>query len=362
MALSSDLGGRLCAGGRARASTLLDDAFFWRLLDCDSVEEIAFALAGSEPYAPFFEGLEPKGLTRAQVEEVVSVVPFLEAERFFVHFRGPSLRLLQAFRDRWVMEFLKRLLRRLRAGHADRAYLKRLVDRFPRTPYPLTSLVEAKSFSEVARLLAATPLGPKAAGIVAQLDDVAAGLFPVEMSLDRRLFSLTLEACRALGGSVGRQLADLFGTEADLANLSWIRRGRRYYAMDGAELMGALMPGGRRIGRRELNALVQASSEEELWRKLQSGPYGDVFPGDEAREELSLERAKQRRLREEALRVYRRGLPGLQSVVALLFLRRFETFDLVTLVEDVRYGFDRRQGALFLCRPLIPGGEIRWPS
>lgn len=361
MSPSLDLGGRICAGSRARASSLLDDDFFWRLLDCDTVEEIALILAESEPYGPFFEGLDLKTLGRSRLEEIISVAPFLEAERFFIHFRGPGLRLLQAFRDRWVLEYLKRLLRRLRAGHTDRAYLRRLADRFPNTRYPLEALAEAKTFFEVAELLATTPLGPKAASVVAQLDDGEMGLFPVEMFLDRRLFSLTLEACRALG-SQGRRLLELFGTEADLANLSWIRRGRLYYAMDGAELMGALLPGGRRIRPKELNALVRASSEKELWQLLQDGPYSDVFPEEEAREELALERAKQRRLREEALRLFRSGLPGLQNVLALLFLRRFEAFDLVTLVEDARYGFDRRQGALFLCRSLIPGGEIRWPS
>ncbi|MBL3593416.1 MAG: V-type ATPase subunit [Synergistaceae bacterium] len=362
MAPSLDLGGRLCAGVRAKASSLLDDDFFWRLLDLDSVGEIVYSLAESEPYGRYFEGLDLKALGRIDVEEIVYVVPFLEAERFFTHFRGVERRLVETFRDRWIMEYLKRLLRRLRSSRADRDYFRRLARHFPRAPYPLVDLAEADTFHEVARLLAPTPLGPKAASLVAALDDPGTPLFPIEMALDRRLFSIILDLCRSLGGPAGKALLGLFGTEADLANLSWIRRGRRYYAMDGAELVGALMPGGKRIGPKDLNALVQAPSEEALWRLLRSSPYGELFEEGASEEELSMERAKQRRLRDEALRLYHRGVPGLQSVMALLFLRRFETFDVITLVEDVRYGFDRRQGALFLCRPLIPGGEIRWPS
>lgn len=362
MSFSLDLGGRLCAGGRAKASPLLDDDFFWRVLDLDSVQEIVHVLAESEPYGGFFEDLDLKNLGRADVEEIVYVIPFLEAERFFLHFRGPSLKLLQAFRDRWIMDFIKRLLRRMRSRHTDRAYLRRLARHFPRAPYPLADLAEAQSFAEVSRLLLSTPLGAKTASLVAQLEDPSMQLFPVEMALDRNLFSVILQICRALGGRMGRRLLDFFGTEADLANLSWIRRGRRYFAMDAAELTGMLLPGGRRISSRELSDLVQASSEEALWRLLQRSPYRALFGELEAQEELAMERGKQRWLREEALRLYHSGVPGLQSVIALLFLRRFETFDIITLVEDVRYGFDRRQGALFLCRPLIPGGEIRWPS
>lgn len=47
-------------------------------------------------------------------------------------------------------------------------------------------------------------------------------------------------------------------------------------------------------------------------------------------------------------------------MVAYLMLLEFEVMDLVTIVEDVRYGYDRRMGALFLARPIIPEGVVSW--
>ena len=73
-----------------------------------------------------------------------------------------------------------------------------------------------------------------------------------------------------------------------------------------------------------------------------------------------MERDMRRTIRKTAMEIFRGGMPDLSTMMAVLTLLESEVRDLITLIEDVRYDYDRRHAALFLARPLIPGGEVRW--
>ena len=41
-------------------------------------------------------------------------------------------------------------------------------------------------------------------------------------------------------------------------------------------------------------------------------------------------------------------------------IKEFEIQDLIHIIEDVRYGYDRRHAAVYLIKPILMGGETEW--
>ena len=158
----------------------------------------------------------------------------------------------------------------------------------------------------------------------------------------------------------GRSVLRILGVQMDFQNLSWVYRSLRYYDLTPEERVARLLPCRYRLGSAALRRMARAEDLGTFWAALKASPYGPCFEDSPPTEEMAMERDMRRAIRKTAMEVFRQGMPDLSTMMAVLTLLESEVQDLITLIEDVRYDYDRRHAALFLARPLIPGGEVRW--
>jgi len=109
-----------------------------------------------------------------------------------------------------------------------------------------------------------------------------------------------------------------------------------------------------------INRFASCDDMEAFWSVLSTTNYLRAFGTEPPNDELALERDMKRFLRERALSTFRKGSPSFHTVIAYLMLLEFEVRDIITIIEDVRYDYNRRIAAAFLTRPLIPGGALSW--
>lgn len=356
------LGERTAVGAKAHVlySRLLKDEELWALMACDDVPEIAAHLGQTAGYAEALSILVPKEATRVQLEDRLKLIPARRAGTFLAYLTGTRRRLLAAWIERTQASALKTALRFVLTKHGDREAIRARIADLPFQSLPFDLLLSSRDFTDFSEALRGTPyFGP----LQEPLKRLASGeenLFPAAAAIDTAVLTALFRAAEALSASERGPVLRILGVQADLLNLSWIYRSLRYYALTPEERIARLLPCRYRLGPETLRRLARAGDLDDFWSTLKASPYGPAFEESPPAEEMAMERDMRRFVRKTASAVFRMGRPDFATMLAYLTLLESEVTDLTTLIEDVRYDYDRRHAALFLARPLIPGGEVRW--
>jgi V/A-type H+-transporting ATPase subunit C len=358
------LGERTAVGAKAHVlySQLLKDEEWWALMACDDVPEIAAHLGRTAGYGEALSTLVPKEATRVQLEDRLKLIPARRAGSFLPYLTGARRRLLAAWIERTQATALKKALRFVLTKHGDREAIRSRIADLPFQTLPFDLLLSSRDFTDFSEALRGTPyFGP----LREPLKRLAGGeenLFPAEAAIDTAVLVALYRAAEALSAGERGPVMRVLGVRFDMLNISWIYRSLRYFDLTPEERIARLLPCRYRLQAGSLRKMARSADLEEFWPVMKSTVYGAAFAESPPTEEMAMDRDLRRFILKTAERVFRRGSPDLSTLIAYLTLLESEVTDLTTLIEDVRYDYDRRHAALFLARPLIPGGEVRWQS
>ena len=358
------LGERTAVGAKAHVlySRLLKDEEMWALMACDDVPEIAVHLGRTSGYAEALSTLVPAGINRLQLEDRLKLIPPRRAGSFLPYLTGPRRRLLLDWIERTQAAALKKALRFVMTRHGDRETLRARIAELPFQSLPFDLLLSSRDFIDFSDALRGTRYFVPLQEPLNRLAGGAVNLFPAEAAIDTTVIVSLYRSAEALPPGERGGVLKILGSQVDLLNLSWVYRSLRYFDLTPEERIARLLPCRYRLGTTALRRLARAADLDDFWSVLKSTPYGPAFEDSPPTEEMAMERDMRRFVRNTALNVFRGGRPDFSTMLAFLTLLESEVTDLTTLIEDVRYDYDRRHAALFLARPLIPGGEVRWQS
>jgi len=230
---------------RTRISKILPEEFIRQLIHTRSLAESVQMLAETD-FRPVQRIYAQTGdikmaeleLLRKEVEIYLELENLLEEEvQGFV----------KALNERFEIEVLKNAIRlwfdaKIRGRSIENAgsYLLR---RPIHHSIDLDGIINADTLERVGDLLARTPY----AGIIrAQAARVmeAASLFPLELALDRFLYTRLVEAAEQLKPR-DREIAQrLIGVEIDLQNVGWLIRFKNFYSLEADQALGYTLTGG----------------------------------------------------------------------------------------------------------------------
>lgn len=357
------LGEETAAGTRARTlfSRLLSDREYHELLDCDSVGEILNRLKSTEGYVLTLADI-PADIHRSELERHLEGIPFLEARSFLTSITASRRDWLNAWLGLYDAETLNRVIRKVFSGHKEVSRLEQRFRSVPGSPLPEKELLAAESFDQVLEALRGTPWYRILQEPFKAALREGGNLFPAEMAVDSLALTGLIRASIAMTPSGKGTLSDLFGTLADLQNISWSIRGLHYFGMGFEEMINRLLPLRYRLSFDTLRRLGRSSDLDELWSHLGRTPYAGVFGPHPITDSMALEKLIKNHLWNKAISILHKGIPSFGALGAYLFLRDQEIRDIKMIIEDVRYDFNRRDAAVFLARPLMRGGETSWRS
>ena len=343
------------------------------LLGLPSVGEIALFLAHSPGYAPYFDVPNADLMHRGEMEGILTAIPVLEETPFTRFVGAERTALLLAWGERFDAEIVKRVVRIITTGVGSRAALRRRIASVPITLADGEKLLAAQSLGDVLEAIRGYPLEPvltaplrRALGDVSQR--VRAGaLFRAKTAMDTFFLTRILSEGGRLRGSERRWVRRLFGVRADLINIYWIYRGRRFFNLSPEEALGMTLPVRYELDFATLSEFAFAPDVRSMLELMSaSRRYGEAFrtSGVEERlsargsledpvvqSEMTLEHNLYRVLWKTATDIFSSGSSGVHAPLAYLTLRELEVKDLFTIIENVRYGFDARQALSFLIHP-----------
>jgi V/A-type H+-transporting ATPase subunit C len=362
----SSLGERVSVGVKAHVlySRLLSSNDFWSLLESDTVAEVVNKLRPTA-YGDFLSTL-PEEPHRHEIEEAVKSSLINHAENFMIHFSSPRYGFFRAWFACYEAENLKSIFRYIRAGRTgERDDLRRRLYSLKTSKVSFENALTARNFSDVADALRGTHFYRVLRDPLRRLSTgEERSLFPLEMALDSFVEITLFKALKKLDLSEREMLLPIFGTRIDLYNIYLLYRAMVFYDMTPEETLNRLLPARYRVSLAILREAVRLESHEDLIERIKERfpAYGQLLvdAAGDAEPQLALERNIKRYIRAQARKVFNSSPPGFHTAMSYFVMRNFEIGDIIHVIEDVRYGYDRQKAASYLVAPVVLGGEMEW--
>ena len=344
-------------------SQLLSSDEYWALLGSDTIGEVADRLRGTI-YADVLSTLPPEP-RRYDIESALRVSLLKQAESFLIHLSDPRDAFFRCWIAWYEAENLKSIFRHIAAGRTDRDSLRRRLYTVPGSKLSYENMLTARDFSELGDAMKDSPYYKVLADPFKRLlSGEERSLFPAEMAVDNFVELNQFRKMKKLSPKEREMLLPIFGTWVDLLNLYSLYRAKAFYAMTPEETLNRLLPVRYRVNLAFLKEAVRADALEPLADLIDANfpVYGELISEviRKGEPELILERNIKRHMLMQATKTFGKGPPGFHTAMSYFILREYEISDLIRIIEDVRYGYDRRNAAVYLIRPIITGGETEW--
>jgi V/A-type H+-transporting ATPase subunit C len=259
---------------RALKGKLLNAEDWHFLLRCKSLEDVLKYLSGTD-YASALSHL-PKAKPEA---DAVSLVLYDELFKNYAKLLKAvptkSSFLLKALLSRYEAENLKTILRGIWEGRSPseiRFFLYHL-GRLSRLP--TGELLQVQKIPTAIDLLKPMIFYMPLIHALPQFK-VQGKLFPLEVAIDITVFDQIIEMLNSLGAHERRGAEDLIGELLDFENLRWLARFRHFYGLSPEEIINYILPGGKRLGIRDLGSLARSHDMDSFLEALPE-PYRNVL-------------------------------------------------------------------------------------
>ena len=325
---------------KAMRARFLTERDYEELLSKNSVGEVCAYLKNTSGYSDVLSEVNEREIHRGVMEIILETDIMDEYIRIYKFVDKEKRNLLSYWFMQREVEFLKREIRYIYSNEkrsSDEVNQGRF-DAFFETHTKIDKSImqSASSLEDCIRACADTPYAEplrRAAGI-------GADFFSMGTVLDGFLYSrVWREAHKNLKGEQLKLFEELIGSKIDMLNLMWIYRGKKYYNFPSELIFTYILPMRHRISEDALRAMVNAPTAEKAAEiAADETPYGELFAGIDAG---SFPEENYRTMyTRTAKKIFVNNTESLAAIFAYLVLKEFETENIITITEGVRYSLN----------------------
>ncbi len=324
---------------RAMESRLLKDEDYRQLAKMESVAQAAAYLMNRPAYREVLSRENAAELKWEDLERLFLGTLFYDYSKLY-HFCNKRQReFLKLYFGKYEISIIKRSLRRI-FNHGDRTgesiQNREAMQKF--SDVHMEELAHAETIPEFLEALGKT----RYRSVLARLGDSEdTTLFDYEMTLDLYYFSEMWKKKRYfLKGKDLDVLTKTFGTTADLLNMMWIYRAKKYYQLPEGTILTLIIPIAYKLRDDEIRDMVMAAGPGELNEVIRRTYYRRQFL-DLSGEEL--ERFYNQFLKKIYTEERRKNPYSIAVVTSYLYDKEEELDKLTIVLEGARYGLDPRE-------------------
>lgn len=161
-------------------------------------------------------------------------------------------------------------------------------------------------------------------------------IFEVETNLDIYYFKNLWEtAKKCYRDKKENKIAELVGNEADIFNVLWIYRCKRYYKLPAEYIYALLLPVHNKLSPEKIKRLVETESVDELKDMLSKSKYSGYFDFNNA---ALLEKIMRKTIIKIIGEQVKKNPYGVASVLLYLYKEELELENICSVAEGIRYG------------------------
>lgn len=335
----------------AMHSKLLTDEDYKKLIEMKSPSDIARYLKNYTEYRHFLQNRNPELMNRLQLERMLEEKLVDILSRLAKFCEGVYKDFIKSFYIKYEIAELKEIARHIHVektnGNSSNglSFLKR------NRRLRLDKLLSAKTITDLIHALEGSVYYPLLKSLLQEPEDSDKRLFSFEMTLDKAYFIILRENANKLSKQDRLVFKELIGTYIDMINIQLIYRGKKYYRLSPEELFNYSIDEGFRFNYKKILALCYSKNEQEFKNLVAKTPYHFMLKGDQY-QDLYMERRMNRYMYFTFRSALNKFTPDISSLLAFLELVEFEIKDLISMIENVRYGMGYEGARKYLIKAI----------
>lgn len=174
--------------------------------------------------------------------------------------------------------------------------------------------------------------------------------FRFEMALDMGYFSIIQSRKLKISREDRKILKKWEGLLADLYNIQWVYRGKKFYSLSPEELLNYTINFGDKLTFRERKAMCYAKNLEELYKLITNTIYGFLFKKEEISRDIYMERRINRFIYYKLKALDRQFSLSIIQTIDFVWSFEFEIRDIISILEAIRYDTPPEEARKFLVK------------
>jgi len=318
------------------------------LIEKQSVADVARYLKERTAYSEVLASVDVDNIHRGLLENLIKQNMIKNIDRIIHYFTGEYKAFIYTLYAKYEIEDLKVLARAV--------YNKEDIERYKGSAFigkytriDVNRIYNARNVRDIIFALEGSEFHKYLVPLVD--GNITENLFRFEMVLDMAYYSILQKAWKKLSKRDIKVLEHAQGVIADLLNLQWIYRGKKFYRFLPEELLNYTINIGYRLNYDFIRRLCYAESMEEFYRLAKSTRYAFIFKDDETTD-IYMERRIERYIYFELKSIQRNYSLSIASSFAYVMFLQFEVRDIIALIETIRYKVPLEQANKYIIRKL----------
>jgi V/A-type H+-transporting ATPase subunit C len=297
-----------------------------------SVSEVASYLKSNTYYGESLKDLNEKNIHRGNLEMLLYRAEISDSLKIARYLKGNDKLIYRYVYRKQEIEDLKKMLRTLQMGkqleEIDKLTL--FISKYSKINFNET--LKAKTVGELVQSVKGTNFYDILKPLL--LDETHIDLFSAEMALDMYYYNkLKSQLSKEVKGKDREIVGSIIGAEADLRNILWIYRGKKYYDLNKEILYRYLIPLSFKLNKQELIKMVEANNSQEVIEIVQTTYYENYIGNDPNQWEHEFIKY--------LLKVQYKNIQSfpysLAPIVGYIVIKEMEIDNIIAIIEGVRY-------------------------
>ncbi len=325
----------------------LKDEDYGILLKLESVTEVARYLKEKSAYSEVLASVAAENIHRGMLENLIKQNMVKSIDRLIHYFNGDYKDFIKTLYAKYEIEELKAIARAVYNGQGAGDFRSTFIGKYSKLD--INKVFEAKQIRDIISALEGTEFYKFLIPLVD--GNFTENLFRFEMVLDMSYYTILQREWSKLSQRDMGVLQQAQGIIADLLNIQWIYRGKKFYKLSPEELLNYTINISHRVDFNLLKSLCYAQSLEEFYRFVKTTKYSFMFKEDETTD-IYMERRMERHIYFELKALVKSYNLSIISAFAFIIFLEHEVKDIISIVEAIRYKIPAEQAYKYIIRKL----------
>lgn len=320
---------------------------YLNLLEKRSVGDASQSLKENEYYRKLLEKVHPESVSRRNIEDILKRNMITNIDKLVHYFRDDYKILIRSLYMKYEIEDLKVLARSIFNGKDPKKIEKSLTFLGKYSQIDPEKLFTSKAIRDLIFALKGSEFFDF---LIPLVDGKRENLFRFEMALDMGYFSIVQSRKLKISSRDRQLLRKWEGLVADLYNIQWIYRGKKFYNLSPEELLNYTINFGDKLTFKQRKEMCYTNNLEELFRVTANSVYGFLFKSEELSTDIYMERRINRFMYYSLKDLSRRSPLSIIQSIEYVWLLEFEIKDVISIIESIRYALAPEEARKYLVK------------
>jgi V/A-type H+-transporting ATPase subunit C len=332
---------------RALEKEFLKREDYLNLLKKTSVGDASSYLKDNIYYRELLEGIHPGTVSRRDIEDILKRNMIKNIDKLIHYFHDDYRILIRSLYMKYEIEDLKVLARSIFNGKDPKTIEKSLTFLGKYSQVEPEKLLKSRTIRDLIYSLEGSEFYEF---LIPLVDGRRENLFRFEMALDMGYFNILQSRKLKISQKDKELLKKWEGIVADLYNIQWIYRGKKYYNLSPEELLNYTINFGDKLTFKNRKEMCYTKSLEELFAITSNTVYGFLFKGKEISTDIFMERRINRFLYYRLKDLSRKSPLSIIQTIEYVWLLEFEVRDVISIIESIRYDLPPEEARKYLVK------------